>query len=327
MLQILNGFMTSQAVHVAAVLGIADLLATRAMTVEALADATGAHPGSLRRLLRVLAGAGVFREELDGRFALAALGGTLRSDHPESVRDLALYAGQPAMWDVYGRLRDSVMTGEPAFARVHGMALWEYAATHPELGAPFDRWMSRQSEQHNAALVASYDFSPFRCLADIGGGQGSTLAAILDANPSLHGILLDLPHVVAPAVPLAAARAANRCQVVGGDMLDEVPGGADAYLIKQVLMDWGDQQAVAILRNCAAAMREGGRVLAIEMVLPAGDEPSPSRFFDLMMLLNHAGGRIRTEREFRDLFAAAGLRVTRLIPTPSPSSIIESVAS
>jgi O-methyltransferase domain len=140
------------------------------------------------------------------------------------------------MWEVWAGLRGSVMTGEAAFPRVHGAAMWDYMAEHPHLGAAFNRWMSGQSDQHNAALVAGYDFSAFRLLADIGGGQGSTLAAILQANRSLRGILIDLPSVVSDRSRLQMAGVEDRCQIIGGDMFHDVPLHADAYLIKRVLM-------------------------------------------------------------------------------------------
>ena len=183
--------------------------------------------------------------------------------------------------------------------------------------------MSRQSEQHNRAVVGSYDFSPFRVVADVGGGQGSTLAAILQVHPALRGILLDLPEVVASTAPLEAAGVAQRCEVVGGDMLTAVPTGADVYLVKRVLMDWSDEQAAAILRNCARACPEDGKVLAVEIVLPPGNDAHPGKILDLLMLLIHPGARIRTEAEFAALFAAAGLRLTKVISTPSPNSILE----
>jgi O-methyltransferase domain/Dimerisation domain len=230
MLQLLNGFLTVQALHVAAALGIADLLADGARDSDDLAVATGAHGPSLYRLLRTLAGMGVFREEADGRFALTSLGDTLRTDRSDSVRDWALYVGAHAPWEAWGRLQDAVMTGEPGFVHAHGMPTYEYLIEHPELGAHFDRWMTRQSEQHNAAIVAGYDFSACRTVADVGGGQGATLAAILRAHPALRGILFDLPHVVADPAPLAEAGVADRCAVVGGDMRRGVPAGADAYL-------------------------------------------------------------------------------------------------
>lgn len=322
MLRMLNGFLTVQALHVAAELAIADHLSNGPRTVEQLAHATGAERSSLYRLLRMLAGLDVVGEETDGRFALTALGATLTSEGPGSVRDWALFVGAPEMWEVWGRLRESVMTGKAAFPDVRGQPMWEYMTEHQEVGGSFHRWMTRQSDLHNSALVASYDFAPFQRLVDVGGGQGSTLAAVLQSQPSLRGILLDLPAVVANPGPLVEAGVADRCEVIGDDMLRTVPA-ADAYLIKRVLMDWGDEQAATILRNCAAAMTGAGKVLVVEMLQTPGNEPSASKSFDLLMLLNQPGGRIRTESEFRTLFTSAGLRLTRIIPTPSPNYILE----
>jgi hypothetical protein len=323
----LNAVLVVQGLYVAAALGIADQLAAGPRGVEDLASAIAADAASLYRLLRMLAAVGVVREQADRQFALTALGGSLRREGPESVRDWALFVGAPEMWETWSGLRDSVISGEPAFPRKHGTALWDYLPSNEELGETFNRWMSRQSDQHNAALVASYDFAQFHTVADIGGGHGSTLAEILKANPSVRGILLDLPQVVARPAPLEAAGVSGRVEVIGSDMLEGVPTGADAYLIKRVLMDWGDDHAVTILRNCVRALPDKGKVLAVEMVMPAGNQPSPSKTFDVLMLLVHEGARIRTEAEFADLFEAAGLRVTTVIPTPSPNSIIESVCA
>jgi hypothetical protein len=325
MLRMLNAFLTVQALHVAALLGVADLLAAGSKTVDELAAATKADRSSLHRLLRMLTGPGVFLEEADGRFAITPLGATLRSDGPDSVREWALFVGAPEMWAVWAGLRASVMSGEASFPAVHGTPMWEYIAARPNLGEAFNGWMTRQSKQHNAALMAAYDFSPFRLLVDIGGGQGSTLAAVLSAYPSLRGVLLDVPQVVARTAPLDEAGVADRCEVVGGDMLRAVPEGADAYLIKRVLMDWGDADSMTILRRCANAMAEGGKVLVVEMLMPAGNDPSPAKPFDILMLLNQPGGRIRREPEFRELFNGAGLRLSRVVPTTSPNSIIEGV--
>jgi hypothetical protein len=328
MLQLLNAGLTTQALHVIAELGIADRLADGPAAIDDLAAATGAHRPSLYRLLRMLVGVGVFREEGDGRFALTPLGGTLRSEGLGSVRDWARYVGAAAPWAAWGRLRETVMTGKSGFVLAHGLSTYEYLARHPELGALIDRWMTRQSDQHNGAVVAAYDFSAFRTVADVGGGQGSTLAAILRANPPLRGILLDQPQVVAGAAPvLRAAGVAERCEVLGGDILQGVPGGADVYLLKRVLMIWGDEPAIRVLRHCAAALPEQGRVLVVEMAMPTGNDPSPARSFDLLMLLANEDGRVRTEAEFRDLFAAAGLRLARVIPTASPNAILEGVSA
>ena len=325
MLQLLHGFVTVQALHTAAFLGIADLLASEPRSVSELATATGAHRPSLHRLLRMLTGVGVFCQEADGRFAATPLGAMLQSNRPDSIREWALFAGAPDVWAVWAGLRDSVITGQAAFPAVHGVPMWEYTTAHRDVGALFDGWMTRQSWQQNAALVAAYDFSPFRLIADVGGGQGSTLAAILAAHPSLKGMLLDLPHVVGHVPPLAAAGIADRCQVIGGDMFASVPGGADAYVLKRVLMSYGDEDAERLLRNCAAAMAESGRIVAVDIVMAAGNDPTPAKPFDILMLLVQPGALIRTEDEFRQLFTAAGLRLTKVIPTSAQNSVLEAV--
>ena len=323
MLRLLHEFVTVQALHVAAVLGIADLLAGGPRGVGELAAETGAHQPSLQRLLRMLTGPGIVSEEADGAFSVTPLGATLQSSRPDSVREWALFAGSPEVWAAWAGLRDSVMTGQAAFPAVHGAPMWEYITAHRDLGELFDGWMTRQSWQHNAALVAAYDFSPFRLVADIGGGQGSTLAAILAAHSSLNGILLDLPQVVRNVPPLDGV--ADRCQVIGGDMFASVPAGAGAYLLKRILMSYGDEDAERLLRNCAAAMPEGGRIVAVDIVMPAGNDPSPAKPFDILMMLTQPGALIRTEDEFRRLFTAAGLRLSRVIPTASQNSVLEGV--
>jgi hypothetical protein len=325
MLRMLNAFLSVQAIHVAASIRVSDLLADGPKSVDELAAATKTDRSSLHRLLRMLTGPGVYREEADGRFANTPLGATLRSDSSDSVREWALFVGAPEMWAVWAGLRESVMSGDASFPAVHGAPMWEYIAARPSLGDAFDGWMTRQSTQHNSALVAAYDFSRFRLVADVGGGRGSTLAAILGAHPSLRGVLLDLPQVVARTAPLDEAGVAHRCTVMGGDMLRAVPAGADAYLIKRVLMDWSDADSTTILRHCADALAKGGKVLVVEMLMPTGNDPSPAKAFDILMLLNQPGGRIRTEGEFGELFTGAGLRLSRVVPTASPNSILEGV--
>jgi hypothetical protein len=263
-----------------------------------------------------------------GEFALTPLGETLRSDSPDSVLDRALYLGAPEVWAAWGDFRHSVMSGGSAFEHVHGAPFYAHMAGHPQVGTHFNRWMTRSSQIDNAAVVAGYDFSPFRTVVDVGGGQGATLAAILRAYSSLRGILLDLPQVVEHAAPLRAPDVAERCEIVGGDMVQAVPSDGDAYVIKMVFTGEPDERAVAVLRNCAGAMAAGGRILVVDIVLPSGDEPSPSRAFDLLMLTLFGRGRLRTEAEFRALFAAGGLELTRVIPTESainPMSILEGV--
>ncbi len=325
MLEMLEAHLTVQALHVAVALGVPDRLADGPAAIDTLAAEVGAHPPSLYRFMRMLVGAGVFREEMDGRFVLTTLGETLRTETTGSVRDWALYICAPAIWQALQRLADTVRTGEPAFVLAHGMPVYEYMAQHPALGEVFDRWMTQQSNAHNAAIVSAYDFSPFHTVADIGGGQGSMLAAILRGTPTQRGILFDVPKVVAHTGPLAAAGVADRCDVVGGDMMEALPGGADAYVIKRVLMIFGDEVAIRVLRHCANVLPTNGKVLVIEMVMPRHNEPSQARMFDLLMMVNNPGGRIRTEAEFRTLFTAAGLRLSNVIATASPNTILEGV--
>jgi hypothetical protein len=323
-LRILNGHCLQQAIHVAAVLGLADLLAAGPMEAAPLAKAAEADPASLLRLLRALASIGLFEETPNGHFALAPPGATLRADVPGSVRDRALYYGSPSMWGVWGGLLHSVRTGGSACRYVHGASFYEHLLRRPEAGDPFNRYMTKTSELHTEALLRTYDFNGIGTLVDVGGGLGGTLAAILAAYPELRGVVFDLPAVANAAVPvLAAAGLAERCRAEGGDMQRGVPRG-DAYLLKWVLMDRSDEAAVEVLRNCAETMAEGGRLLAIEMTMPPDNRPSFARVMDLQMMLLFGDGRIRTEDELRGLFGVAGLKVVRVLPAPpSPNVIVE----
>lgn len=223
-----NAYQISQAIHVAATLGIADLLKDGPRGVDDLTAATGTNASALYRLLRALASVGIFVEG-DGHFGLTPLAEYLRSDVPASVRAWAMMIGRPYAWSTWAHLLDSVRTGEPAFPEIYGTSVWEYRAAHPEESAIFDAAMNTLSTAAVAAVVRSYDFSAMRLLVDVGGGQGEMLAGILAANPSLRGILLDQPHVVAGAAPLLErAGVADRCQVVGGSFVEQVPLGADA---------------------------------------------------------------------------------------------------
>ena len=327
MVELLNAHFVAQALYVAAQLGLADLIAGGATSVKAVAEATGAHAPSVHRLLRMLAGEGVVREVRSGDFALTSLGETLRSDSPTSVRDRALYLAAPEVWDACGELRQSIMTGEPAFDHLHGAPFYTVINRQPETGAPFNRWMTRGSELDNTAVVSSYDFSSCAVVVDVGGGHGATLAAILRAYPMVRGILLDLPAVVENAAPLGTPDLAGRAEIVAGNMIERVPAGGDAYVIKNIFRGEPDDRAVTVLRNCLGGLAAGGRILVVDAVMPDGDEPSPSRAADLFMLTCF-GGHIRTQAEFRALFAAAGLRLNRVIPTrsvSSPISILEGV--
>jgi hypothetical protein len=318
-----NAYQLSQAIHVAATFAIADLVHDRPRRVDDLAQVTGTRAPVLYRLLRALASIGIFVEGKDGRFAQTPLSEYLRSDVPGSVRAWAMYVGRPYHWSTWAHLVDTIRTGEPAFPKIHGASVWEYRASRPEEAATFDAAMSGLSAAVAGAVVRGYDFAGIGTLVDVGGGEGELLAAILAANPSLRGILFDLPYVVtgAPRV-LEEAGVADRCRVVGGSVFEAVPEGADAYLLKAVLHDWDDAEAMQILRNCRTAMRDGGRLLVVERLVRPANEPDPVKFADLMMLVM-LGGRERTADDFRRLCAAAGFRLTEIVPTDSAYSILE----
>jgi predicted O-methyltransferase YrrM len=317
-----NAFQVSQAIYVAAILGIADLLEDRPKSVDELAEATGTHAPTLYRLLRALASVGIF-SETDGRFGMTPLAEYLHTDTPGSLRNIVMLIGQQPFWRSWGHLLHSVRTGESAFRELHGMVLWEYWAAHPEKAAVFDAAMTSLSSGVVDALVGSYDFSGTRTLADIGGGQGELLARILAAYPALRGILFDQPDVVRSAgALLERAGVADRCEVVGGSFFETVPAGADAYLLKSVIHDWDEEAAIEILRTCRAAMDEHGRLLVVERVIRPGNDPDPAKFSDLNMLVI-PGGRERSAEDFERLYAEAGFEVSKTIHTGSPYNIIE----
>jgi hypothetical protein len=324
--QMAIGHYVSRALYLAAKLGIADLLRDGPRDAGSLAAAVGAEPSALRRVLRLLASLGVFAEDDDGRFALAPLGEQLREDVPGSSRAMVMLFAGIGIQDDWRELEYVVRTGQPAFRKRSSEG---DAFTHmtPEAAAVFDEAMATFAPQTAAAVAASYDFSPFGTLADVGGGNGALLIGILQATPGLRGILFDQPHVVADArARLAEAGLAERCQVVGGSFFESVPAGADAYLLKHVIHDWDDERAATILTRCRAVMPADGRVLIVEGVYPARiDHSLQSRGAaanDVNMLVC-TGGKQRSEAEFATLFATAGLRLVRIVPTPTGICVIE----
>jgi O-methyltransferase domain/Dimerisation domain len=325
LLEMIVGFQVSRAICAAAELGIADLLADGPKTVPELAGATGTRPPLLYRLLRALASRGIFAEDDDGRFGMTALAEPLRSDAPGgSVRAYALFVGQPFNQRPWEELVGTLRTGEPGFDRAYGISWFDYLSGNAGDSDLFNAAMSSRTSGETAAVVAAYDFAGLGTIVDVAGGHGGLIAAILAASPGTRGVLFEQPHVIAGARSALQQRGiAGRCELVGGDMFAAVPPGGDVYLVKRTLHDWDDDRAAAILRNCCRAMTDGGRVLIIEMVIPPGNGPHLGKFYDLTMMVT-LGGRERTEPEFAQLLAAAGLRLTRVVPTQSPLSIIES---
>lgn len=327
LLQMASGSWIGQAVHVAAKLGIADLLEDGPKSPAALAEATGAHADALHRLLRALASLGVFAEEADGRFALTPTAEGLRTNAPDSLRAYAIMLGESWHWRAWGELLHSVRTGQSAFEHAFGRDLFGYFGEHPEAARVFDAAMTSRTGHENAIVTVAYDW-PAGMIVDVGGGQGALLAAILARTSDARGVLFDLPHVIAAARGLIdEAGLTARCDLVAGNFFERVPTGGDLYLLKRVIHDWDDGRAAAILRCCRAAMGERSRLLVIEHVLPPGNAPSWGKLLDLQMLVLTPGGRERDEAQFRALLASAGLRLARIIPAGPTASLIEAVAA
>jgi hypothetical protein len=322
--QIITGYWQSQAVYVAAELGIADLLKGGPKPVSELAAATETDPDALFRLLRALASIGVFTETSAKTFALTPMAEMLRSDAPQSMRSLARMAGGE-QFQAWADLLYSVRTGKTAFDHRFGMPVFDFLAANPEQAQIFDGAMVGIHGRETAAVIAAYDFGPIKVLADIGGGNGSNLSAILQSQPALRGILFDLPHVVERArSAIDAAGVPNRCQLVGGSFFEDVPAGADAYLMRHIIHDWDEEKSQTILRCIRRRIPADGRLLIVESVIPPGNEPFGAKFLDLTMLAI-PGGKERTREEYDALLSSTGFRLTRIVPTTTEISVIESV--
>lgn len=311
---LVGGYRLSQAVYVVTRLGIPDLLADGPHAIDELAHATKSHAPSLRRVLFALVAAGVFDKVGPDRVALTPLGAGLRADVPGSRRASILFLLNESHWRPWGHLLHTVQTGENAFAHAHGAPLFEYLAENPEVASLFNAGMAGNSPAHARLVATRYDFSEMKLVVDVAGGRGRLLSTVLEYNPHLRGILFDLPHVTDDAQTLIReAGVADRCTFVGGDFFEAVPEGGDAYVLRNIIHDWDDDQAVAILVTCRRAMADGARLILVERYVPDDPREAPMIFHaDLEMLVN-VGGRERTTDEYAALLARAGLRVTRTI--------------
>jgi hypothetical protein len=320
--RMLTGYWISQALYVAAKLGLADLLTSGPRSADDLAQATKTDAPSLYRLLRALASVGVFADDGSHRFSLTPLAECLRSDVPGSQRALAIMSGEEH-YRSWGDVLYSVQTGKPAFDKLYGMPVFEFLSKNPEQATVFDAAMVGVHGRETAAMTDAYDLSGVAVLADIGGGNGSLLTTVLQKYPTMRGMLYDLPGVTERArANLRAAGLADRCQVIGGNFFASVPGGADAYLMRHIIHDWDDDRASMILRNIHRALGKEGRLLVVEGVIPPGNDASFGKLLDLTMLVI-PGGKERTEEEYRKLYEACGFRLTRIVPTRAEVSVIE----
>ena len=319
-------FWYTQTIYVAAKLAVADHLKDGPRSIAELATATGAHAPSLYRLMRALASIGVFAEDKRGRFVLTPMAGALLSDAPHSIRAIAIMTGEDWWWRAWGQIKLSVQTGKSSFEHVHGMRFFDYMERNKEAGAVFDQAMSAYTSQTAAQVATAYPFHEAAVVIDVGGGRGTLISIILAHHAQLHGIIYDLPATVEAAKHWLESRGlSSRCEVFGGDFFEAIPKGGDVYILQHVIHDWDDEQATRILRNCHHAMPPGRRLLLVEMVIPPGNKPFLGKFLDLGVLMMESGARERTELEYRDLLSRAGFHVSRIIPLPSPDSVIEAV--
>lgn len=314
----------STILYVTAKLNLADHLADGPKSAAALAETTASHPPSMYRLLRTLTHLGLLSENTSAHtFALTPLGAALRSGAPGAARASVLTLASESWMRGFAQLPYSIQTGKSGFEKLYEMPVFDWLAQNPEDASLFSQTMVGIHGAEPAAVAKAYDFSALKTIVDVGGATGHLLATILERNPASRGVLYDLPHVVRDAPAQLSARGlGDRIKIEPGSFFDKVPAGGDAYLMSHIIHDWPEDKCLTILTNCRRAMSAESRLLIIEMVLPAGDAPHPGKLLDMMMLVG-PGGQERTEREYGELLAKAGLRLTRVVPTESPVSVVE----
>ena len=323
-LRITGQLLSARCIAIVTELGLADALAEKPQKAEELAETCGVHAPSLFRMLRFLASIGIFHQDDTGAFRNTERSNVLRRDIEGSVFPLVRQGWQDVVWDTYRHLPDGLRTGEPAYTLAHGEAFFDHLAKNPNLGAMFDTSMALMSGPENDVIAGTYPFGEAKSVIDIGGGRGGLLASILTKHESLNGILFDQQQVIEHPDALIEAGLGGRYQCKAGDFFKSVPEGADVYLLKRILHDWSDDDAIRILTSVRQALSPEARVAVIDAVIKPGNDADPNKYLDLgiMTLLK---GRERTAEEFEALFTSAGLQLLRILPTPAPStmSIIE----
>jgi hypothetical protein len=325
LLDLIQGAVMTQAISVAAKLGVADVLGDGPLHADEIAKRTGCDPEAMYRLLRTLSGHAVFAVQADGRFALTPMAGALREDAPDSMRGIAMLMGHPLLWEEWGHLLASVRSGEANMPKLRGMGAYEFLTANPDYAAEFFYGMSSMSGAETDPVLKAYDFSQFGTVVDVVGGRGTLLAGILAQAPGTHGVLYDSEAATADAPPVfEAAGAAARVRIENGGHFDKLPAGADAYVLKHILHDFTEPDCLTLLKNVRDAIAPGGKMLVVEYVLGENNERHIGNIIDLWLLLL-LGAKERTLPEYTELFAKAGLQVTRVVPTTSPVSIIEAI--
>jgi hypothetical protein len=325
LVDLIQGSVITQAISVAATLGIADVLSDGPLPAEEIAKRVGSDPGATYRLLRTLSGYSVFAVAPDGRFELTPMADALRDNAPDSMRGLAMLMGHPLLWEDWGHLLSSVRTGEANLPKLRGMAAYDFLMANPEYATAFFQGMRSMSESETGPVVAAYDFSQFRTIVDVVGGRGTLLAGILSRAPGARGVLFDSAFATADAPKVFdAAGVGERVTIENGGYFDQPPAGADAYVLKHILHDFAEPECLAVLKNVREAIAPDGKMLVIEYVLNGNNERHLGNIIDMWLLLL-LGAKERTLPEYTELFAKAGLKVVGSVPTTSPVSIIEAV--
>ena len=324
--QMATGYWVSQAIYVAAKLGIADLLKDGPQSCVALAAATGSDASSLFRLMRALSSVGVFSHVSRDCFALSRLAESLQTNAPASLRAMVITVGE-IHYQACGNLLHSIQTGSPAFNNAFGANLFDYLEQNVAAADAFNQGMTNASSMLAYAVLMAYDFAGISSIVDIGGGQGKLLEKILQFNPDIRGTVFDMASTIERANQQPGSNGrCRRCSYVAGDFFSSVPQGADAYVLASVIHDWDDNRAITILRNCRRAMTKNSKILLVEMIVPEAASASFSKLIDLNMLVMN-GGRERTTAEFCALLNAADYKLTRIVPTMAPQSVIEAIAT
>src|SRR5438874_160277 len=326
--QMVIGKWISQAIGTVVEIGVPDQLAKGARPCSEIAREADVSEDGLYRLLRALASVGLFVESADRRFKLTPMGQLLRSDHPQSAAGYARFTAHDMTWRPWGQLGYSVKTGMPAFDHVFGAPIFEYLSRNPDVAAVFDAAMTSISATEARAASDAYDFKGIGTLMDVAGGHGLLLATVLRLHKKMRGVLFDLPHVAAgAAATFTRAGITARVRIESGDFFKELPSGADAIIMKHIIHDWDDESATRILQACHRALGPRGKVLIVDPVVPSGNVPHYGKMLDLEMLVLTPRGRERTKAEFASLLRRAGFRLSRVIPTASPLSVVEAVKS
>jgi hypothetical protein len=320
----MTGAYVAGAVSCLAQLGIPDLLEEAPKSVEELAKEIGADPRALHRLMRATASVGVLSEGPDGKFSQTPMSAVLRSNATPSLRSWTIMGGREWHGRGWSNLEYCVRTGKQALEKIYGAHAFDFLKQHPEEGQIFNDAMTELSMIDSPAVCEAYNFEGIRSIVDVGGGHGLLLATILKGNPRLRGILYEVPHVIAGAKNGPLKPLLDRCTLASGDMFSSVPDGVDAYIMKHIIHDWPDDGCLQILKACRKGVNSGGRLLVVDSVIQPGNDFSPGKFLDLQMLIFPSGCE-RTEKQFRDLFAASGWQLNRIIPTAASDSIVEGV--